>query len=107
VLAEFASARERNSGVIVDTTSGTSSKWIDVGTDPNGVVVNPYNAELYVAHNVPMGGHAGPIVVVDLATHKIKQRIEMEGGAGSMALQHDVTLLYCVSGDQICEFAVA
>ncbi len=93
---------------IVDTTTGTCTEWIDVGTDPSGLLVNPYTAELYVAHSPSFPPFDGLIVVIDLATHQITQRVAIERGAGSMALHPDGTLLYCVdeSTSQICEFAV-
>jgi DNA-binding beta-propeller fold protein YncE len=93
---------------IVDTATGTSSESIEVDMDPHGLVVNPYNAEMYVAHSISLGPPAGSIIVIDLATHQVKQRVEIVGGAGSMALSHDGTVLYCVDNteDHICEFAV-
>lgn len=93
---------------IVDTTTGTSTEWIDVGRDPHDLVVNPYNAELYVAHSPSFPPFDGLLIVVDLATQQIKQRVELPGRAGGMALHPDGTLLYCVdtSNNQICELAV-
>lgn len=91
---------------IVDTTTGTSPGWIDVDMDPHGLIVNPYNAELYVAHSISLGPPGGSIIVIDLNTHQVKQQVEIDGGAGRMALHPDGTLLYCVAGDQIWEFAV-
>lgn len=93
---------------IVDSNTGTSTEWIDVGIDPTRLVINPYNAELYVGHSPSFPPFDGLIIVVDLATHQITQRVEVPGRAGDLALHPDGTLLYCVdtSNDQICEFAV-
>jgi YVTN family beta-propeller protein len=92
---------------IVDTATGTAPESIDVGPDPHHLVINPDHNELYVAHNSPMGSQAGLLLVIDLTTHRIQQRIEM-GSAGDMALRRDGTRLYCIdsTNDHICEFAV-
>ena len=72
---------------IVDTNTGTSTEWIDVGFEPHHLVLNEYRAELYVAHNrqLTVPSQKGLVIVVDLHTHQILQRVEIDAGAGGMA----------------------
>ena len=92
---------------IVDTNTGTSTEWIDVGFEPHHLVLNEYRAELYVAHNrqLTVPSQKGLVIVVDLHTHQISQRVEIDAGAGGMALSDDGTRLYCVADEQIYVFA--
>ena len=92
---------------IVDTTTGTSTEWIDMGFEPHHLVLNEYRAELYVAHNrqLTVPSQKGLVIVVDLHTHQISQRVEIDDGARGMALSDDGTRLYCVSDEAVYVFA--
>lgn len=68
---------------IVDTRTGTSTEWIDVGFDPHTLVINEWRAEMYVAHNRQLPSESGLVTVIDLHTHQVIQRVDVDGGAGA------------------------
>jgi sugar lactone lactonase YvrE len=48
------------------------------------------------------------LLVIDLMTHQVKQRIDIDGSPGDMALHRDGTRLYCIDtlNDHIRAFGV-
>lgn len=96
---------------IVDTSTGTSTEWIDVGFDPHSLVINEWRAEMYVAHNRHLPSASGLVIVIDLHTHQVVQRVDVDGHAGGMAVSSDGRRLYCATTptevrDRICVFAI-
>lgn len=72
----------------IDTHTTTVSRTFAVNFTPQGLVVAPNNAELYVANE------AGYLQVVDLATGSITDQVSLGAGAFGLAMTPDGQQLY-------------